>query len=165
MVSAMVMGVNNPNRVSVWNRDDDDLVRKVARNSVVKKWELLKKCKECIDEQEECISKLNEKELSKECVRWEENERKKYVEWKARNAKYMSLKERTKKENVKVGAFENFCKEKGIERKKGMWEIEAEKEIKDYEDATKEITSERKLAKSKKRRLELYRNSRKKITS
>ena len=48
---------------------------------------------------------------------------------------------------MKVGAFEKFCKEKGIERKKGMWEIEAEKEIKDYEDATKEITSERKLAK------------------
>ena len=57
----------------------------------------------------------------------------------------MSLKERSRKENVKVGVFEKFCKENGIERKKGMWEVEAEKEIKEQAElsrATLEISSE-----------------------
>ena len=40
-------------RVPVWNKDNDTLVRKVARNSIVRKWELLKLHKEIIEENEE----------------------------------------------------------------------------------------------------------------
>ena len=41
--------------------------------------------------------------------------------------RFMSLKESARKEKVKVGQFEKFCKERGFERKKGLWEKEVEK--------------------------------------
>ena len=150
-------------RVRDWDKDEDSLVRKVARNRIVRKWELLKLHKEIIEENEELASSLNVKESAKEGVVWDRLERKKFDEWKTRNLRYMSLKESAKKGNVKVGHFEKFCKEKGFERKKGLWEQEVEKEIEGYEKELKEISAERKVAKSKKRRLAIYRKSRERL--
>ena len=58
----------------------------------MKKWEILKTCKDIIDEQEEVlIAKMSMKDKMKESVLWKENEVMKYNEWKARNVRLMSL--------------------------------------------------------------------------
>jgi hypothetical protein len=67
------------------------------------------------------------------------------------------------KASVKSGPFENFCKKKGLERKKEIWETRSEKEIEEKEEIVKDLKQERKSAKSKKRKLHLYKKCRKLI--
>ena len=112
----------------------------------MKKWEILKVCKNVIDVSEEIVKNLSVKEMMKENVMWNIDEERNYNEWKVRNVRHMSLKERNLKENVKSGPFEAFCAKKGLVREKGLWERKAEKEIEQ-----KEILEERKTAKSKRK--------------
>ena len=44
------------------------MVRKVARNQIIKKWEILKICKEIIDENEEIVTGMSMKETLKENI-------------------------------------------------------------------------------------------------
>ena len=58
--------------------------------------------------------------------------------------------------NTKDYGFERFCTSKGLTRKKSPWEIDCEKEIEKKEGLFKEMTERKKLAKSKKKKLELH---------
>ena len=77
--------------------------------------------------------------------------------------KTLNLKESRRKESVKSGPFENFCKKKGLERKKEMWETRSEIEIEKKEEIVNDLKQERKSAKSKKRKLHLYKKCRRLI--
>ena len=80
--------------------------------------------------------------------------------YKLRNLKTLNLKESKWKESAKSGPFESFCQKKGLERKKEMWEIRSEKEIEKKEEIVKALKQEKKCAKSKKRKLHLYKKCR-----
>ena len=97
MGSAVGGEKSDQSKLKIWDRGDDMIVRKVARNSIFRKWELLKICKEVIDENDELVSNLSQKEKLKEKLFWSEKEKTKSVEWKARNLRFMNLKERDDK--------------------------------------------------------------------
>ena len=61
----MPMGVFE---LKIWDRGDNTIVRKVARNSIFRKWELLKLCKEVIDENDGLVENFSQKEKFKEKV-------------------------------------------------------------------------------------------------
>ena len=144
----------------VWNVEDDIRLRKSVRNEINKNWELLKVCRDVIDENTPMVTNMSEKEKLKESLEWDVRQRKDYENWKLRNLRTLNLKESRMKESVKSGPFESFCKKKGLERKKEMWETRSEKEIEKKEEILKELKQERKVAKSKKRKLHLYKKCR-----
>jgi hypothetical protein len=144
----------------VWNNEDDLRLRKSVQNIIFKNWELLKVCRDIIDENTPMVNSLSAKEKIKESLDWEEKRRKEYENWKLRNLKTLNLKESRQKASIKSGPFENFCKKKGLERKKEMWEMRSEKEIEEKEEFVKDLKLERKGAKSKKRKLHLYKKCR-----
>ena len=80
-----------------------------------------------------------------------------YDGWRSRNIRYLSLK-LAQKESVRSGPFDTFCNKKGwgIEVEKESWEIAVEKENDDHEKLLREIISDKKSSKSKKKRLELF---------
>jgi hypothetical protein len=147
----------------VWNAEDDLRLRKSVKNKILKNWELLKICREVIDENTPMVNSMSEKEKMKESLEWEEKRRKEYENWKLRNFKTLNLKESRLKASIKSGPFENFCKKKGLERKKEIWETRSEKEIEEKEEVVKDLKQERKGAKSKKRKLHLYKKCRRLI--
>jgi hypothetical protein len=150
----------DPHCLEEWNREDDLRVWKMLRNQTCKKWELLKLCRDIIDENDQMIASMSEKEKLKENLVTNVKEKKDYDLWKIRNMKTLNLKESKLKENVKSGPFENFCHKKGLNRKKEKWEIRSEKETERKEDILKELKSERKCARSKKKKIQLYKKGR-----
>jgi hypothetical protein len=82
------------------------LVRKVVRKQITKKWEMLKTCKDIIDENEEIVAGMSMKERLKENIILNGKEAKEYDNWKVRNLKTLNLKESKIKETVKSGPFE-----------------------------------------------------------
>jgi hypothetical protein len=105
----------------IWGKEDKISVRKSAKSLVLKKWDILKACKNIIDDQDEVLKGMSVKEKLKEDVAWKDEDFKTYNEWKIRNVRFMSLKETSLKEN-RTGLFEAFCDRKGLRRKKGLWE-------------------------------------------
>ena len=75
----------------------------------------------------------------------------------------MSLKESKLKENVRLNVFENFCERKGLNRKKGIWERKVDDEMKLKENELKEILNRKKLAKSKRKKIELMKECKHKL--
>ena len=137
-----------------WDKFDDVHVRRVASNKIVKKWELLTMCRDVIDENDGLVGRMTMKECLKENVSWQDQERKHFIDWKAKNIVYMSLKKSKQKE--KSGPFDQFCKKKGWGQEKEMWEVSVKNENERKETLMKEITTERK-PKARKRKLEVYR--------
>ena len=154
-----VGGREGPHYVKIWGKSDDICVRKVAGLKVQKRWKLMKVCSEVIDEADELVENLSMKEKLKEGVLWSKDEKEKHQVWKARNIRYLNLKE-TKKVGTKNGPFELFCTEKGWGIEQEMWEIVARNEVEKQESLLKAIMLERK-SKSKKKKLEVYRKSKK----
>jgi hypothetical protein len=148
----------DPHLSMIWDKSDDMSVRRVAKLKIVKKWELLKMCRDVIDENNELVDSMNLKESTKENVSWPDNERKSYNDWKAKNIRYMSLKNSKQKE--RSGPFDQFCNKKGWGKEKEMWEVAAKNETETKEKLIKEIAVERK-SKSRKKKLEIYRKCRK----
>ena len=146
----------DPHRQEDWTREDDLRVWRILRNQTCKKWEVLKICRDIIDENEQMVAGMSEKEKLKENLVMNVKEKKEYDLWKIRNMKTLNLKESKMKESVKSGPFENFCHKKGLNRKKEIWEIRSEKETERKEDILKELKAERKCARSKKKKLQLY---------
>ena len=68
------------------------------------------------------------------------------------------------KETVKSGPFEKFCLKKGLDRDKDLWERMAEKETEMKETVLKEIKLERKSERSRRKKIELYKNCKQKLT-
>ena len=58
------------------------MVRKVARNQIIKKWEILKVCKDIIDENEELVTSMSMKERLKENTILNGKGEKEYDNWK-----------------------------------------------------------------------------------
>ena len=157
----------DPNYQQIWGRGDDEIVRKVAKKDVVKKWELMRICRDVIDENEEMIMNMNVKEMLKENVRWKNEDERNFREWKLRNVRHLSLKE-TKfkdKENVKVGPFEKFCTKKGLTRERNLWERKCEKEYELKENLVKDLKEERKAARSRRKKIDLTKKCKEILTS
>ena len=111
----------DPHQSVQWDNFDDVHVRSLASQNIAKKWELLKMCREVIDENDIMIESMNVKESMKENISWQDLERKRYNDWKAKNITYMCLKKHKQKEKV---AHLNFSvKRRGEEKKKkcGKW--------------------------------------------
>ena len=70
---------------------------------------------------------------------------------------------RLKEISTEMGPLKEFCKEKGLDRKKFDFEEKIDEENKEFEKELKEISQERKLAKSKKKRLETFRKCRRRL--
>ena len=100
---------------------DDVHVRRVASQKIAKKWELLKICRDVIDENDGMIESMNVRESMKENISWQDLERKRYNDWKAKNINYMCLKKPKQKE--KSGPFELSVRRRGGEKRKkcGKW--------------------------------------------
>ena len=142
-------------------------MRKLAKKNVVKKWELMKICRDVIDENEELIMKMNVKEMLKENVSWKDSDEENYSEWKLRNVRHLSLKE-TKfnvKENMKIGPFEKFCSKKGLIRVRDLWERKYEKDYELKESLLKELKEGRKTAKSRRKKIDLTKKCKSTIKS
>ena len=58
------------------------MVRKVVRNQIIKKWEILKVCKDIIDENEELVTSMSMKERLKENTILNGKGEKEYDNWK-----------------------------------------------------------------------------------
>ena len=84
---------------------------------IVKKWELMKMCRDVIDETNELVDSMNLKESTKENVSWPDNERKLYNDWKAKNIRYMSLKIPSRKKGV-AHSTSSVIRRGGAKRKK-----------------------------------------------
>jgi hypothetical protein len=128
----------------------------MIKKQTYKKWELLKLCRDVIDENDQMVASMSEKEKLKENLVMNVKEKKDYDLWKIRNLKTLNLKESKMKENVKNGPFENFCNRNGLNRKKEKWEIRSEKETERKDNTLKEIKLERKCARSKKKKMQLF---------
>ena len=57
---------------------------------------------------------------------------------------------------MKNGPFENFCNRNGLNRKKEKWEIRSEKETERKDNILKELKLERKCARSKKKKIQIF---------
>jgi hypothetical protein len=66
----------------VWGAEDIILVRKKARRLVSKKWEVLKLCKNTIDEQASMLKEMKLSEKIREKVYWNDEDEGNYSEWK-----------------------------------------------------------------------------------
>ena len=76
----------------IWEKEDETIVSKSARNLVLKKWGILKACKNVIDDQDEILKGMSVKEKLKENMTWKDEDLRKCNEWKMRNVNFMSLK-------------------------------------------------------------------------
>ena len=150
-------------KVKVWERKDDEVIRKIVAKNVSRKWDVIKMCKNVMDDLDEFVEVLSTKEKLKEKVWWKEADRKKFTEWKTRNMRFLNLKESKKEPAATLGPLEQFCKMKGLAREKFDLEEKIEKENKELELELKEITQERKVSKSKRKKLEIYRKCRKRL--
>ena len=151
-------------RVKVWDRKDDETVRRIAARNVGRRWSLLKVCGSVVDEISEIVDELPLKDKLKEKLWWKGEERKKFTEWKNRNIKFLNLKESERKEVAKVkGPLGDYFKPKYLDRKKFEVEEMLEKENSKLEEDLKEIIEERKAAKSKKRKLVIFRKCKRKL--
>ena len=82
-----------------------------------------------------------------------------------RNVRYLNLKESKQKENAKNNVLQEFCERKGKSRKKGAWEKKVEEEIELKESELKETYNAKKTAKSRKKKIELFRKCKEKLFS
>ena len=137
--------------------NQDPLLRKTARKLVARSWDMLKLCTKVMEENEVMLSTMHVKEKLKENISWDIETERKFLEWKALNIKFLNLKDSKNKKEVKVSELEKFCAVKGLAREKSTSEIEYEKEIKEKDTNLKEMIAKKKLAKSKKKKLELIR--------
>ena len=150
-------------KVKVWERKDDEVIRKIGAKNVSRKWDVIKVCKNVMDDLDEFVEILPTKEKLKEKVWWKESDRKKFTEWKTRNVRFLNLKESKKEPAATLGPLEQFCKMKGLAREKFDLEEKIEKENNELEIELKEITQERKSSKSKRKKLEIYRKCRNRL--
>ena len=56
----------------VWHAEGDLRLRKSVRNEIIKNWELLKVCRDVIDENTPMVNSMSEIEKMKESLEWDE---------------------------------------------------------------------------------------------
>ena len=64
--------LEDPPCQEVWNAEDDLRLRKSVRNEIIKNWELLKVCRDVIDENTPMVNSMSEIEKMKESLEWDE---------------------------------------------------------------------------------------------
>ena len=133
-------------------------IRKTARKLVARSWDMLKLCAKVVEENEMLLSTMPLKDRVKERILREIEFERKFVDWKARNIKFLNLTDSKKKNEVKVFEFDQFCSAKGLLREKSTWENDMEREIEKKEAELKEMIDRKKLARSKKKKIELLRD-------
>ena len=75
---------------------------------------------------------------------------------RVKNIKYLSLKSSKLKPGARENALKNFCEKIGLRTEKENWRRKVEEEIKLNESQLKGLLIKKKLAKSKKKKLELF---------
>ena len=140
----------------VLNIDDEKTLKKLTANMVNKKWEMVKLCLNVIDDQEESVKRMTEKEKKKENVSWNEDEMKNVNKLRVNNVRFLNLKNGTKNVSKKMNVLEEFCIKKGVTEKKECWRRQIEEEIEKKESEVEEMKKKKMQARSKKRKLELF---------
>ena len=78
--------------MKVWDKKDDEIVRRIAARNVGKKWNLMKVCGSVVDETSAIVDELPLKERLKERLWWKGEERMKFTDWKIRNRRFLNFR-------------------------------------------------------------------------
>ena len=146
-------GDKDPAYRTIWSKDDDIRVRKMAVRVTNKKWEIIRLCLEVLEEYCSMVNELNVREKQKVNIVWSVEDERNVKALRIRNIRFLSLKRGKVKVGLKENVLEQFCEKKGLYEMKEIWlkNVETEIELKDTE--LKELMLKKKLAKSKKRKV------------
>ena len=140
---------------SVWRQEDDNLIKSLAKSLTKKKWDIIKLCLEIIQDISITVKEMKITELKKMGVDWSEDDDRKVEMIRVKNIRYLSLRSSKLKTSMKENILRNFCENKGHIKEKENWRRKVDKEIELKEIILRDLLLNKKLAKSKKKRLEL----------
>ena len=103
------------------------------------------------------------KEKLKENVAWNVDDKGKINLLKSRNMRYLCMKRGNPIVRKKVNDIEQFWERKGLNEVKETWRMEVEKEIELKENEASELMKMSKLAKSKKKKLSLFKECKERL--
>ena len=148
-----------------WSEDDENAVRKLSKSLVHKKWETLKISLHFIEENKEIVRRLSPKEKKKEMLAWNDEDERNVTMFMVRNVRYLNPKNGRMNGANKENVLEQFCRKKGLHEQKEKWRKDIETEIDLKEIEVEEIKRKTKQAKSKKKKLEMFKECRAKLDS
>ena len=147
-------GDKDPAYRTIWSKDDDIRVRKMAVRVTNKKWEIIRLCLEVLEEYCSMVNELNVREKQKVNIVWSVEDERNVKALRIRNIRFLSLKRGKVKVGLKENVLEQFCEKKGLYEMKEIWLKNVETELKNT--GLKELMLKKKLAKSKKRKFESF---------
>ena len=139
------------------------MVRKLAKNVVTKKWEIVKICLNVIEENCSIVKEMSIKERVKENVTWNVDDVRNVNLLKTRNVRYLSMRSGNMNLKKKVNNLEQFWERTGLNKVKETWRTEVEREVELKECEASELIKMTKLAKSKKKKLSLFRECKERL--
>jgi hypothetical protein len=87
----------------VWmSTNQDPMIRKITRKLVARSWDMLKLCSKVMEENKVLLSMMLIKDKLTERIFWEVDQERNFLEWKARNIKFLNLKDSKIKKEMKV---------------------------------------------------------------
>ena len=138
-----------------WRQEDDKIIKSLAKSLTKKKWDIIKLCLETIQDISITVKEMKTTELKKMSIDWSEDDARKVEMIRIKNIRYLSLRSSKLKTGPKENILMNFCETKGYKKEKEDWRKKVDKEIELKETIMKDLLVKKKLAKSKKKRLEL----------
>ena len=140
---------------TVWKQEDDKIIKSLAKSLTKKKWDIIKLCLETMQEISITVKEMKIPELKKMGVDWNEDDARKLEMIRIKNIRYLSLRSSKLKIVTKENILRNFCETKGYKKEKEDWRKKVDKELELKETIMKNLVVKKKMAKSKKKRLEL----------
>ena len=140
---------------TVWKQEDDKIIKSLAKSLTKKKWDIIKLCLETIQDLSITVKEMKITEFKKMNVDWSEDDERKVEMLRIRNIRYLSLRNSKLKAGPTENILRNFCETKGYKKEKEDWRKKVDKELELKETIVKDLLVKKKLAKSKKKRLEL----------
>ena len=142
---------------TVWKQEDDDdkIIKSMAKSLTKKKWDIIKLCLETMQEISITVKEMKIPELKKMGVDWNEDGARRVEMIRIKNIRYLSLRSSKLKIVTKENILRNFCETKGYKKEKEDWRKKVDKELELKETIMKNLVVKKKMAKSKKKRLEL----------
>ena len=138
-----------------WRQEDDKIIKSLAKSLTKKKWDIIKLCLETIQDLSITVKEMKITEFKKMNVDWSEDDERKVEMLRIRNIRYLSLRNSKLKAGPTENILRNFCETKGYKKEKEDWRKKVDKELELKETIVKDLLVKKKLAKSKKKRLEL----------
>ena len=96
------------------SRNEEQILRKLSANLTNKKWEMAKIYLSVIDEQEEMVRRMSQKEKVKENINWNDEDMRNVTNLRVRNVRFLNLKNGTRNGMSKANVLEEFCRKKGM---------------------------------------------------